>query len=66
MAWYLKKKFYEKLRTQWIVDTYNYRWILFNNKIKRLPIMLLETNAKWETVIDNVAEYASERGWEHD
>lgn len=62
--WFLKRKFYEKLKREWIVDTYNYRWILFNNKIKRIPIMELETDRKWETVIEDVQQYAMDRGWE--
>ncbi len=62
--WYLKRKFYEKLKREWIVDTYNYRWILFNNKIKRIPIMELETDRKFETIIDDAQKYAEERGWE--
>ena len=62
--WYLKRKFYERLKREWIVDTYNYRWILFNNKIKRIPIMELETDRKFETIIDDAQKYAEERGWE--
>lgn len=62
--WYLKRKFYEKLKREWIVDTYSYRWILFNNKIKRIPIMELETDRKFETVIEDAHQYALDRGWE--
>lgn len=62
--WYLKRKFYEKLKREWIVDTYTYRWILFNNKIKRIPIMELETDRKFETIIEDVHQYAQDRGWE--